>query len=347
VSFLPPLPPTFEAALRDVDATRPDFRVAAARRLASAADDEEARLAADALRRACLDADAAVREAALLSAAQLAREDLVSAAEGALGDPHPLVRRAAAVALGEIGGPRALALLGAAARSPHWEARADAALGASCLADPAVAPLLLPLLEDPYAEVRALAAEALGELGDPSHAAALLPLLRDADAAVVRGAARALGRLGDARAVSALRELLRDPESRFEAVELLGTLEAEEAREDLARLAGRRLTPLLLRAAAGGALARMGDPRGVSALRAVLRAVRDDGRGLAVELVGRLGLHALRPELERLRRRPRGVDPAELARALDRLAVGSPSPDASPAASPGLLSMRAPRNGSS
>jgi hypothetical protein len=76
----------------------------------------------------------------------------------------------------------------------------------------------------------------------------------------------------------------------------------------------------------------MGDPRGVDALRAVLRALRADGRGLAVELVGALHLTELRAELERLARRPRGVDAQSVARALRQLS-DAPLPPTAPAAS--------------
>jgi hypothetical protein len=54
-------------------------------------------------------------------------------------------------------------------------------------------------------------------------------------------------------------------------------------------------------------------------LREVLRAWRDDGRSFAVEVVGELRVHELRPELDRLLLRPRGVDPEQVHAALARL----------------------------
>ncbi|MCA9530058.1 MAG: hypothetical protein KC543_07975, partial [Myxococcales bacterium] len=92
-------------------------------------------------------------------------------------------------------------------------------------------------------------------------------------------------------------------------------------------------------AAAGGALAHLGDPRGADALRRVLRAWRSDGRGYAVATVGALRLTSLADEVARLADRPRGVDPdtlrvalsqlaplsAAARTALERLAPGSPS----------------------
>jgi hypothetical protein len=74
--------------------------------------------------------------------------------------------------------------------------------------------------------------------------------------------------------------------------------------------------PLVQKAAAGAALASLGDARGIPLLRAALRAFRGDGRSFAVEQVGRLRLDALLPELLELARRPRGVDPAVLVEAL-------------------------------
>ena len=115
-----------------------------------------------------------------------------------------------------------------------------------------------------------------------------------------------------------------------EAAEALGNLGVEAAREPLAATAGRLFTPLLTKAAAGAALIRLGDPRGEDALRAVLRAFRPDGRPYAVLQVMQLKLAALRPELEALLERPRGVDRVLLRDALAALsaalAILSPFP---------------------
>jgi hypothetical protein len=129
--------------------------------------------------------------------------------------------------------------------------------------------------------------------------------------------------LGDSRGVPALIEDLA--RGSFEAAEALGTLGVEAAREPLAATAARLFTPLLTKAAAGAALIRLGDPRGEDALRGVLRAFRPDGRPYAVVQVMQLKLAALRPELEELLVRPRGVDKVLLRDALAALSAGSPA----------------------
>ena len=68
--FLTPLTPTPEAALRDVRASRAEFRIAAARALGNVGP-ELATEALEGLRTLCHDADARVRLDALSSLAQL------------------------------------------------------------------------------------------------------------------------------------------------------------------------------------------------------------------------------------------------------------------------------------
>ena len=73
---------------------------------------------------------------------------------------------------------------------------------------------------------------------------------------------------------------------------------------------------LALASGPGAALIRLDDPRGEDALRRVLRAFRPDGRPYAVTQVIDLKIKGLRPEIEALQRRPRGVDRDLLREAL-------------------------------
>jgi hypothetical protein len=67
-------------------------------------------------------------------------------------------------------------------------------------------------------------------------------------------------------------------------------------------------------------LIRLGDERGVDALRRVLRGLRSEARSYAVHLAGEAGAVALVPDLLRFIDRPRGVDPFTLVGALAALA---------------------------
>jgi len=92
----------------------------------------------------------------------------------------------------------------------------------------------------------------------------------------------------------------------------------------VASLAQSVLKPLAFKVAAARALLRLGDARGVVALREVLRAFRSDGRGYAVEVVGELRVGELAGELVRLSKRSRGADPESLVDALVALLADHP-----------------------
>src|SRR6185503_7859900 len=94
----------------------------------------------------------------------------------------------------------------------------------------------------------------------------------------------------------------------FEAIAAIAALGATERADDLAKVARAFLKPLELKAAAAAALAKLGDPRGVTVLREVVRAFRSDGRTYVAETIGMLGLVELADELVLLAERPRGAD---------------------------------------
>jgi len=166
--FLPPLPPTFDAALRDVNARAPRFRLAAAERLAAAGDGEVVQ--------------------AIEALQQLLRDELGP------------IRAAAAVGLGELGseGDNALlTVLREALRDEHAEVR-QAALAAAARLDPSPGWLKAHLKADGPA-LRFAAVVALAEHCPGSAADAIAPLAEDPDEGVRAAAVRCLGRLPDGK----------------------------------------------------------------------------------------------------------------------------------------------------
>lgn len=314
--LLPPLPPTFEAALRDVRARGPEARAAAAERLARP-DPSREEEAMNGLLALCQDASVGVRAAAVRSLKELGNARGMDCLLDRLDDADPLVRELAVVAIAGLGGRRAQAALCRALRSPHPEVRfqAVASYAEICELDDA-APLAL--FHDPDAKVRANTARSVSRLGQPAQAL-LREALNDEDALVRSEAALSLARMGDASGVSALRSALANAELAVEALDAIGGLGLRELSDDVATIAQAVLKPLDLKVAAARALLRVGDARGATALRELLRAFRSHARSHAVEVVGELRVKELAGELERLARRPRGADLFTLAEALAAL----------------------------
>jgi HEAT repeat protein len=322
VSFLlPPLPPTFEAALRDVTARKPELRIAAAQRLAEPEPEARER-ALDGLAALADDPDPRVRASAVRSMTQLAEPTLLPELCDKLEDPDGGVRELAVVALEALDDPAALSALEQALGSTHPEVRFQAVV--ACVQreprrDPAQ---VRALFDDPDPRVRSNAARAYARLQPAPPIEPLLVPLDDEFGEVRYEAALALVRLGSTAGVEIVLDALYDSERALDALDALGGLGGPAELDMLAPI--RHLTlsvlrPLVVKVAAARALLRLGDPHGVRALREVLRAWRNDGRSFAVEVVGELGLSELRPELERLLDRPRGVDPQQVRAALDRL----------------------------
>ena len=318
VSYLPPLTPSFEAALRDRSAKNPRARLAATARLASPPEGREAE-AVSALVPLLDDPTPAVRQTAIASLGHLRDASALDVILERFADPEPGVRQTAVIAVAQIGDARAIEPLRRALADDRPDVRFQAAVSFAELRPDEALEAVVPLLEDDDAEVRGNAAAALGALGDRRARDPIARLLEDSHPIARREAALALGKLGDTRAAPVLRECLRDPERAIDAALALGQLRADDAREELARLASGLFTSLHLKAAAGAALAQLGDARGIEALRSVLRAFRHDGRSFAAELAGELGLVDLAPDLAELAVRPRGADPAVVQRALERL----------------------------
>ena len=108
--LLPPLPPNFEAAIRDVHGERPESRVAAAERLGRANDVERERALAG-LRTLLSDKHPRVRCAALAGLGELAEPATLDEVVACFDDPACDVREVAALTASQIGGPAAVAAL--------------------------------------------------------------------------------------------------------------------------------------------------------------------------------------------------------------------------------------------
>lgn len=318
--MLPPLPPTFEAALRDVHGKKPESRVAAAERLGRAEQSERER-ALTGLRQLVSDAHPSVRATAISALGSLAAEDALDLVLAAFSDTAPEVRELAALSAAQIGGEQAVAALRAALRSEAPELRFQAISAIAELAPEHAQNDLLPLLSDADHEVRAQAICGLSSLDAPHLAGHFAGALSDPSQSVRIEAALALAAVADKRGEAVLLRTFGERERMLEVVSALATLGSKAAIEPFAKLAGGLFTSPYVRAALGAALVRLGDERGERALRRVLTGLRADARSYAVELVRESRAGALVPELTRLSSRPRGAD---LLTVVDALATFAP-----------------------
>lgn len=316
-----PLAPSFAAAVRDVKAESPRARADAAMALAKASPDERD-AACEALRPLLDDKEAGVRFAAIAAAGDLKDESALDVVLARFEDGDPSVREAAIISAARIGDrERAEKPLLRALGDARPEVRFQAAISAAELLGERARAGLAALVADDDAKVRANAIAALATLAPhPPTTERLVRALTDTDAEVRLEAALALRKANDARGVGVLRSSLRHPERRFEVMDALGALGAKDAIPDLVKLASAFLEAPLVKAAASAALARLGDPRGVEGLRAALRAWREGTREYALGVVAELRLDALAPEVVAIAKKPGGVEPELLRRALAVLA---------------------------
>lgn len=333
--FLPPLPPKWSAALRDVTAQRVDSRIAAATRLGQPVDAEQGHQAFDGLNQLSTDRDGRVRAAAIQALSALiesgdgvARESVAGVLRLRLIDSDPGVRELATLGLVELGWSVASDALTEALRSEHPEVRFQA-LSAAAQSGTGATDLVLPLLDDPDPFVRTAAVRAAGMLAPDARPAAVTSKLRAAltdPAYPVRcEAGIALAEEGEPEATGALLDALGDPEHLLDALDVAPLLSDDRIREKVAFMAGTVLGSRLIAAAAGRALARMKDPRGIRVLRDLLTGFRSQGRTLAVQTIGELRLSELAEDLVRLSARPRAVDPIALATSLQLLSQQAPT----------------------
>ena len=320
--LLPPLPLKFEAALRDVRAVRPESRMAAAERLGRA-EGAQRDPALSGLAELARDPHPGVRATALAAIGLLGDEAQLDLLIASVADGAPEVREFAALALAQIGGARAVACLHRELSNASAEVRFQAVAGVAELAPEEASGWLVPLLEDRDAEVRAQVVRALGGLEEPHLVGHLAGMLGDAHDEVRLEAALALASYGDRRAEQPLLAALARRHRVAEAARALGQLGCERAADPIAALASGLLVAPHLRAELGAALVELGDPRGTIALRRVLRGLRPDARGYAVELACEVAADGVVADIVRLLDRPRGVDQLTVIEALRRFAPRS------------------------
>ena len=320
---LPPLPPKFSAALRDVKAVRPESRVAAAERLGRA-DGDELAPALEGLRVLASDVHPSVRATALAALGLIGGNEQLTLVVASLDDEAPEVAEFAALAAAQIGGDEAIASLKRALSHRRPEVRFQAAAGLAELVPHEAVSALVPLLGDPDAEVRAQVVGALGVLAEPHLVGHLAGMLDDDGPNVRLEAAIALGHFGDPRAEAPLLRALHNRLRVAEVARALSELGCTKGNDLIAEIAGSWFTPPHLRAELGAALVLLDDARGGPLLTRVLSGLRSDARSYAVELAREVEAEAVVPELVRLTKRPRGVDYFTLIEALATFSQRSP-----------------------
>jgi HEAT repeat protein len=318
---IPPLAPTFEAALRDVRAQQARFRAAAAARLAEPSQGRRDE-AVQGLLILARDGDGGVREAAYESLGMLGALESLRILLDAFEDAHMGARQAAVLAAGRVAPEDGADAIAALLEDPRPEMRFSAIWTLSYLgADHA--DRIAASLSDEDEEVRMISVQCLGELGATHSADAISGLLEDSSDLVRFAAATALAALGDARGATMLRASLDRPDRALPASIGLGDLEDQDSRLALTRLARHRWRSPILRAAAARALVRLGDPTGAEVIRKIIHSWRIEARQYAVQLVGELGLTALVPDVARALRKSRNRERAVYETTLEQLAPAS------------------------
>ncbi|MDH3201823.1 MAG: HEAT repeat domain-containing protein [Myxococcales bacterium] len=318
--MIPPLTPTFEAAIRDVGARGPRFRIAAAERLVDPPT-ERREEAIEGLLTLTNDPVGAVREAAYEAIGELGAREALPRLLDAFDDGHFGARQAAVLAAGRVAPNAAAEAIEALLEDERPEMRFAAVWTLSRVGHARPERLSI-VLGDPDDEVRLLTVQCIGELNANGQVEAIAALLEDRSNPVRFAAAKALVALGDSRGAPTLRAALHGDRA-FDAAIGLGDLEDHASLEDLAALARRRFRSPILRAAAARALVRLGDPLGVRVIRNFLRSWRIEARQYAVELVGELGLIALLPDLARALQRSADIEQPIYEATLERLAPKS------------------------
>jgi HEAT repeat protein len=318
---IPPLAPTFDAALRDVRAQHPRFRGAAAARLGEPPPErrDEAVLG---LLELAKDDTGAVREAAYESLGALGALEGLATLLDAFEDGHMGARQAAVLAVGRVAPEEGADAIAALLDDARPEMRFSAIWTLSYLGS-GHADRIAVGLRDEDQEVRLLAVQCLGELGAAGKADAIAALLEDPSDAVRFAAATGLAALGDGRGAAMLRAALNLPDRAFPAAIGLGDLEDRGSLAALTRLAKHPWRSPILRAAAARALVGLGDPAGIEVLRKLVRSWRIEARQYAVQLVGELELTSLVPDLARALRKSRKAEQPVYETTLEQLAPKS------------------------
>jgi cyclophilin family peptidyl-prolyl cis-trans isomerase/HEAT repeat protein len=228
-------------------------------------------------------------------------------------DPDPRIRRRAALAVGRIGLAEGGALLQPLLKDADPDVRQMAAFALGLLADTSAVPLLSAALQDPEPRVRGRAAEALGLIGDTGSAAAVGQMV----SAYVKA--------------GAIASIAPDDE------QFPGTPEADAVRLGLFALVRQKNFDALNGAITDGAgrvpgwwpfayaLQRIGDPRAVPALKALIATPGRYTRAFAARGLGAYRDAASVPLLRTLLEQARG-DTGLTATAVRALAqIGGPA----------------------
>jgi HEAT repeat protein len=231
------------------------------------------------------DADAAVRQAAVLSLGKLGRPQAVDelTKPKVLGSDDPGIRRAAVSVIGRIGGLQVVDALSQSVHDPDWTVRNEAIAAVSAIVDdvselriPETAKVLIRMLPIDDRDVREKTIRALGGFGR-AGVTALVDALGMKSQRVRSGAAAALGLIRDRATVPALVRRLEDESKqvRLAAITALGNIPSVRAIGPLVeRLSDRDAQ---VRAAAVDALGRMGRAAVIPLIEALEHATSEAG----------------------------------------------------------------------
>lgn len=304
---------SFSAALRDIQASAPRARVAAAEVLGEAKTDEERDQALSSLSQASADRRPEVRTTACFALANLETSDAAELIALCLDDPDPEVRQSAAIALGSLGSLASedgfKPLLKALQEGPV-DLRFQAATSLAELdADRAYLPLVAALA-DGDGEVLGAVALSLGAIGNAACADQIVSLLDHSRRQTRLDAAYALAQFGDCRSLETLSAGLASQDEGWDAVGALHDL-GETSTSALANFVSGQTGEERVRVRAAGVLLELqeGKDASVEARSCLLRALssrRLELRGLAVQQLAEVGGGWARAPLQALQSSFRG-----------------------------------------
>ena len=318
---------TFDAALRDLDSTSDRVRAQAAHALGDVLEPGLRARAVPALVEVLRDGRPEVRLEAVMSLGELDSEAAVEPLAASMGDPMPAIRQAAAMSLGRLGFAAAFAPLARILAEGPPDLRFQAATSLVEIDPERAREPLLAALDDSDGEVAGAVALALGHIGEARAVAPLLDLLEVWSRPRTRfDIAYALADLGEPRAADVLAEFLDDANLAWDAIEAIERTGAPRGAARLAPLLERRFLAPTSKLRAAAAVLGLSDAssdalpgdlhdlqataaRAREVLLAGLRARKRDQRGLAVQLLGRVGgVWAVAPLRDlRARRAGRGL----------------------------------------
>ena len=244
------------------------------------------------------DRDVNVRAMAAWALGQLEDTRGIGPLGKALGDESPLVRRRSAWALGEIENDAALTELERALRDRDATVRRTAAWAMGEIESATAVPLLRTALADSDTSVRPTAIWAVGEIEDASGVEVLAPLVKDADARVRRMAVWAIGELESDRGVSVLAPAMRDSDRdvKLTALWALGQIEDEAGVDVVAPALKDRDAGV--RQMAAWALGQIESATAVGSLTPLLNDSDTDVRVVAAWALGQIESGSALPALE-------------------------------------------------